>query len=153
LAKLSVGETTVPTLVDLVHLASDLAVFWLAVAIYRWAASVPPRFARLVANDRRAALAAALRRCEALSTRVSLLSTEKESLRSELEVARAERAAALVEARLASRRVAWLTEADFRPPDAEEDTAPAKRDTVRSPPPVDGGGEPGELLSTPPASW
>jgi hypothetical protein len=47
------------TLLDLVRAASDLAVFWLAFAIYRWAVAIPPRLARLIANDRRAALGAA----------------------------------------------------------------------------------------------
>jgi hypothetical protein len=124
-------------------MASDLAVFWLAFVICRWTAAVPQRFARLVAKDRRDAVAAALRRCDALTARVGALSVENESLRADLLSARVERAAALVEARLARARAARLVVADLDAAD-EDDTAPVERDTVRSPPPEDGPGEPEE---------
>jgi hypothetical protein len=128
----------VTTLLDLVRLASDLAVFWLAFAIYQWAAAIPPRFARLIANDRRLALAAALKRCDGLTARVGALSTENETLRSDLVAARAERAAALVEAKLARAQAERLLMDDLDVPGDEEDTAPGKRDTLRSPPPEGG---------------
>jgi hypothetical protein len=135
----------VTPLLDLAHVAADLAVFWLAVAIYRWAADVPRRFARLVANDRRAALAAALKRCEGLTARVGALSTEVESLRLDLVAARVERAAALVDAKLARKRAERLAAASLAGTADEEDTAPVKRDTERSPPPEDGADDLDEL--------
>jgi hypothetical protein len=145
MAKLHSGERPVTALLDLVRLASDLAVFWLAFAIYRWTVAVPRRFLRLLASDRRAALAAALKRCEGLAARVGTLSVENESLRSELVAARVERAAALVDAKLARSRAERLAAASLAGTADEEDTAPVKRDTERSPPPEDGADDLDEL--------